>query len=90
MKTLSTIKAAIRASGRTIDVEESAIRYERSINLYLDSDSEQFAASDGLSICAIYYDEKGDRLTAIESLLLDLSEGFEPMTEDTKYSNGIG
>jgi hypothetical protein len=87
--TLSTLKRAVKATGRDIETEESAVGYERSINLYLNSDTEQFSSSECLCICAVYYDEKGDRADCIERLIVELNDGFEPISRETKYSNGI-
>jgi hypothetical protein len=88
--TIATLKKAIRESGRDIEIEESAINYERSINLYLKSETEQFIASGGLAICGVYYDEPLDRQSVIAFLIKDITEGFEPMDESTKEMNDIG
>ena len=87
--TLANLKQAVRASRQQIEIEEVKFGYERSINLYLDSECMEFAATECLSISGVYYNEKGDRAECIARLIKDIKCGFQPISEETKYSNGI-
>tara|TARA_R110002153_G_scaffold84197_2_gene211018 strand:+ start:10622 stop:10921 length:300 start_codon:yes stop_codon:yes gene_type:complete len=92
--TLAHLKAAVKKSGRNIEIEETPpheMDNEGVIAVYLDQGKgEQFVATNCCSICNPYYDDvKGDRSDAIQYLIDDITSGFEPMSEDTAFAAGI-